>query len=147
MDDFFKNIRATPVNVGNLVKEPGVSGENPRSDNKPIINLLLGTVEEKPAKPLSAQELNEKLNEISLQSKAAIEDLRNQSIKIVDNARAETDMVIENARYSFNMFSHSLEEMENRPPERSKEEPQAEETFDEVVEKYFGSRNVIDFLG
>ncbi|XP_050560415.1 uncharacterized protein LOC118263408 isoform X3 [Spodoptera frugiperda] len=120
--------------------------EKPRRDNKPLLNLLLGTVDEKPAEPLSTQELNEKLNEISLQSKAAIEDLRNQSIKIVDNARAETDMVIENARYSFNMFSHSLEEMENRPPELSKEEPPTEETFEEVVEKYFGSRNVIDFL-
>lgn len=27
MDDFFKNIRSTPVNVGNLIEEPGVSGK------------------------------------------------------------------------------------------------------------------------
>ncbi|XP_035431279.1 uncharacterized protein LOC118263408 isoform X1 [Spodoptera frugiperda] len=39
MDDFFKNIRSTPVNVGNLIEEPGVS------ENK---IQLLNDIETKP---------------------------------------------------------------------------------------------------
>ncbi|XP_022832665.1 uncharacterized protein LOC111360742 isoform X2 [Spodoptera litura] len=153
MDDFFKNIRSTLVNVDNIIKEEPISGKNVRVDDKPI-NLILGKVD-KPVKepqPLNAQELDEKLNEISIQSKAAIEDLRNQSIKIVDTARAQTDMVIENARYNFNMFSKSLEELDNQQTLNisetvnvNEEEP-ADETFDEIIEKCFGTRHVIDFL-
>ncbi|CAH1647736.1 unnamed protein product [Spodoptera littoralis] len=134
-------------------EEEAPIGKNVRVDDKPI-NYILGKVDKpiKQPEPLNAQELDEKLNEISLQSKAAIEDLKNQSIKIVDTARAQTDMVIENARYNFNMFSKSLEEVDHQQTLNisetvnvSEEEP-VDETFDEIIEKCFGSRHVIDFL-
>ncbi|KAH9637282.1 hypothetical protein HF086_006926 [Spodoptera exigua] len=113
-------------------------GEYVSMDDKPL-NYLIGKFDNPVTQPVDAEELNEKLNEISLQSQAALEELKNQSIKIIDTARAQTNKVIENARYNVNMFTKPLEEIQHQ-------QKSVDETYDEDIEKYVGPGLVTDFF-
>ncbi|XP_021187953.3 probable serine/threonine-protein kinase kinX isoform X1 [Helicoverpa armigera] len=121
-------------------------------DNPLLATTSAETLKRMSSTPPDVREINEKLTEISLQSQAALEDLKTQSTRIIDHAKSQTNKVLENAKLNFSVFTRALEqELEQQTPKPPVEvdiDPpkSAEATFDELVERYSRSDNIMDFF-